>query len=463
MVFTDREQAGRLLARRLERLRAERPIVLGLTRGGVPVGYEVARALDAPFDVLVVLKLGAPDFPEYALGAIAEGGSTWLNAEAIRAAGLDDEEVASLAEREKAELARRVRVYRAGRVGVNLSGRTVIVVDDGVGTGATARAAARSVRRQGSARVVLAAPVIAAACEVELGGDFDEVVALERPVEFRALRSWYERFGPLSVEDVLEYLHRAIWVEPPGGAAGELWNGEGNDSAAARSLAMPEERTVTIPSGASGGSTGVLEGSLSLPSDARGLVIFMHGSGSSRRDLAGQSLAEGLQREGFATLLFDLLTPEEMAQDARTHAFRFEVELLTGRVVAALRWAAGLPGLAGRIGCFGVETGAAAALAAAALRPELVSAVVSLCGRPDLVDAPALEDVRAPVLLIVGEGDAQAIAESRVAFAHLPAAELAVVGGGRNPLEEPEAWERVLELAAEWFCRHVTRAGATSR
>lgn len=203
--FEDREHAGRLLAEELERFRAECPIVLGLTRGGVPAAYVVASALRAPLDVLVVRKLGAPAFPEYALGAVAEGGSVYLNVEAIGEAGLDEPEVRSAAERERAEVARRAREYREGRSFPDIAGRTVIVVDDGVATGATALAAARSLRQRRPGRLILAAPVIAAASEAELRAEFDEIVAVQTPAEFLTLRSWYDRFGQLSLEDVPAY------------------------------------------------------------------------------------------------------------------------------------------------------------------------------------------------------------------------------------------------------------------
>ena len=460
MTFEDREHAGRLLAEELERFRAECPIVLGLTRGGVPAAYVVASALRAPLDVLVVRKLGAPAFPEYALGAVAEGGSVYLNVEAIGEAGLDEPEVRSAAERERAEVARRAREYREGRSFPDIAGRTVIVVDDGVATGATALAAARSLRQRRPGRLILAAPVIAAASEAELRAEFDEIVAVQTPAEFLTLRSWYDRFGQLSLEDVLEYLHRAIAAEPP--ESGNL--GKGAQIEPASSHARLEEQSVVIPFGPSALGPGALEGSLSVPTDARGLVMFVHGSGSTRRSLPDRFVADGLHRAGFATLLFDLLTPEEIAEDALTRALRSDVELLTGRVVAALRWLAADPRSASlRIGCFGSNSGTAAVLAAAALRPELVAAVVSRGGRTDLVDSPMLEDVRAPVLLIVGGRDRESHALNRAAAAHLTRAEVTVLPAASHLFEESGVPEAVIELAADWFRRHLAQPSAVSR
>jgi putative phosphoribosyl transferase len=208
MVFRDREQAGHLLSEKLEPYRARNPIVLGLARGGVPVALEVARSLGADLDLIVARKIGAPGYAEYAIGAIAEGGGVFVRREALPEVGLGDEEVAVLAGREAVELARRVGVYRGDRPMPDLAGRTVIVVDDGVATGATARAAARSARMMGAAQVVLAAPVIAAASEPDVRQDFDDVVAVEFPRPFFAVGRWYERFEQVSDEEVLACLRR---------------------------------------------------------------------------------------------------------------------------------------------------------------------------------------------------------------------------------------------------------------
>jgi putative phosphoribosyl transferase len=224
MVFRDRRDGGRQLAGKLESYRAERPIVLGLTRGGVPVALEVARSLGAELDIIVVRKIGAPECPEYAVGAIAEGGAVYVRREAQREVGLRDEGVAALAEREAVELARRARLYRGDRPMPDLAGRTVIVVDDGVATGATAHAAARAARQRGAAHVVLAAPVIAAGSEPELRPDFDDVVAVEFPEPFIAVGLWYERFRPVSDEEVLGCLR--LGRDGPEAGGTELWDGE---------------------------------------------------------------------------------------------------------------------------------------------------------------------------------------------------------------------------------------------
>jgi putative phosphoribosyl transferase len=221
MRFHDREHAGRLLAVKLGDDRYRDAVVLGLTRGGMPVALEVARQIEAPLDMVVVRKIRAPG-PGETVGAIAEGGATFLNPTLLREAGMGEREAAALAEAEVEELARRVRLYRGERPAPHLAGQLVIVVDDGVLTGASARAAGRAARQRGARRVVLAAPVVAAAVEPELRRDFDEVVAVEMPSEPFAIHDWYLRFEEVDDEEVLACLRRgweeAEWRQPHAGA-----------------------------------------------------------------------------------------------------------------------------------------------------------------------------------------------------------------------------------------------------
>jgi putative phosphoribosyl transferase len=191
-------------------------VVLGLARGGVPVAREVARELGGGLEVLVVRKLGAPQYPEYAIGAVAEGGALYLRPGALAEVGIDEQALAVLVRRETAELARRVRAYRGDGPLPALEGRTAIVVDDGVATGATARAAARAVRQAGASRVILAAPVIAEASREDLLRDFDEVVAVSFPEPFGAVGAWYDRFDQVTDDEVRECLREARAAPPPG-------------------------------------------------------------------------------------------------------------------------------------------------------------------------------------------------------------------------------------------------------
>ncbi|MFI5005579.1 MAG: phosphoribosyltransferase [Solirubrobacterales bacterium] len=205
--FQDRHDAGRQLAALLEPFRGERPVVVGIPRGGVPVAAEIARALGAPLDVAVVRKIGAPRNPEYAIGALAEGSVHVLSEEAVRALGLSDAELHELLARVERELGERLRRYRGTREPVELTGRTAILVDDGLATGRSALAAVRSLRRRGAARVILAVPVAAPASVEALREQIDEIVCVELPPDLWAVGYWYEDFDPTSDEEVAALLH----------------------------------------------------------------------------------------------------------------------------------------------------------------------------------------------------------------------------------------------------------------
>jgi len=202
---------------------------------------------------------------------------------------------------------------------------------------------------------------------------------------------------------------------------------------------------------------GVLNGDLREPPDARGLVIFAHGSGSSRFSSRNRQVAESLDRRGFASLLLDLLTAREEAVDVRTREYRFDIDRLGTRVSAAVDWVHRRPGLRDLpLGCFGASTGAAAALIAAAARPDNVAAVVSRGGRPDLAHT-ALPRVTAPTLLIVGGEDAPVIDLNQHAMRLMTAAHvaIAIVPGATHLFEEPGTLEEVERLAIEWFARYL--------
>ena len=201
--FADRAEAGRELARLLVGLRHERPVVIGLPRGGVPVAAEVARALDADLDVIVVRKLGVPDQPELAMGAIGEGGVLVLDADVIRIAGIDDATVAAVENDERDELERRVRRFRRGRPALSLAGRTAIVTDDGIATGATARAALQVARALGARRIVLAVPVAPPDSLDRLRTEADAVVSVLRPAAMWAVGAYYRDFRPVEADEVV--------------------------------------------------------------------------------------------------------------------------------------------------------------------------------------------------------------------------------------------------------------------
>ena len=205
-MFADRRDGGRRLAERLLALAPERPVVVALPRGGVPVGFEVARALAAPLDVLVVRKLGAPRNPELGVGAIAEGGAAAFDVAAAVSAGMAQPSIDATMAREREELRRRVERYRVGRARVALRGRTTIVVDDGLATGLSALAAVRALRADDVARIVVAVPVGARESVAMLAAEADEVVCHTIPRQLLAVGRWYTDFSPVSDEEVMSLL-----------------------------------------------------------------------------------------------------------------------------------------------------------------------------------------------------------------------------------------------------------------
>lgn len=205
-MFRDRREAGKRLAKRLEHLKDQRPVVLALPRGGVPVAYEVARALEAELDVLVVRKLGVPGQPEFAMGAIASGGVEVLDEGLVRALRISPEQIETVVRSERVELERRERLYRHGRPPLRVQGRTVLVVDDGLATGASMKAALRVLRAQEAAHVVVAVPVAPPDTVYALDGLANDVVCVYTPSAFRAVGSHYRHFEQIGDEEVRESL-----------------------------------------------------------------------------------------------------------------------------------------------------------------------------------------------------------------------------------------------------------------
>jgi putative phosphoribosyl transferase len=431
VLFADRADAGRRLAQRLEHLRAQDVVVLGLPRGGVPVAAQVAEALGVPLDVIVVRKLGLPFQPEVAMGAIGEGGMRVLDPDLIARAGVSNEELRAVERRERAELDARVLRLRGGRERVDLTGRVAVVVDDGIATGATARVACEVARGLGAARVVLAAPV--APTQVLRGtSGADEVFCVAAPDPFIAVGNHYRDFEPTSDDEVVRLLDAAAQRVRRGLLAGQL---------------ADRDLEVEIPT-----RSAVLKGTLDVPPGARGIVLFAHGSGSSRFSPRNRFVASVLREAGLGTLLLDLLTPSEEADRANV----FDIELLAARLSAATRWLLSREDYAEcKVGYFGASTGAGAALLAAAHPDSPVDAVVSRGGRPDLAGS-LLSRVTAPTLLIVGGRDPVVLGLNQQARARLRCpSRLAVVPGATHLFEEPGTLEQAADLASGWFTRHL--------
>ncbi|WP_370329345.1 phosphoribosyltransferase family protein, partial [Mycolicibacterium hippocampi] len=343
--FDDRMDAGRQLAQHLEPLRGKDIVVLGLPRGGVPVGFQVAQSLQAPLDVLVVRKLGVPFQPELAFGAIGEDGVRVLNDRVVHEAHLDGDAMDAVERKQRAELRRRVERFRAGRNRIPLTGRIAVIVDDGIATGATAKAACQVARAHGAKRVVLAVPIGPEDVAERFAGYADEVICLQRPAYFSAVGQGYRHFTQTSDDEVVTLLDRARGGKPKTGGTG------------AEDPPLRDEEVEVV----AGPVT--LAGHLTVPENPSGVVVFAHGSGSSRHSPRNRYVAEVLNEAGLATLLFDLLTPDE----ERHRANVFDIELLARRLVDVTCWLAGRPATASLpVGYVGASTGAGAALVAAA-------------------------------------------------------------------------------------------------
>lgn len=415
MLFKDRIDAGRTLAMHVKHLSDANLVVLGLPRGGVPVAYEVAKELGAPLDVIVVRKLGLPWHPELAMGAIGEGGVRVINDEVMRLAHVGEHDFGVIEARERAEVEARAIKFRAGRFPIPLAGRIALIVDDGIATGATALAACKVARAMGASRIIFAAPVGAADTVRKLASVADEVICPEIPHNLNSVGEWYEEFYATTDEEVIEILNR--------------------------NLVEIEEIEIPID--------GVLlKGDLTLPQGAKAIVVFAHGSGSSRHSSRNQEVARALNKAGLATLLFDLLLEGEESDRSNV----FDIELLANRLLAATTWIRSKNELSNLpIAYFGASTGAAAAICAAARSNIDIFAIVSRGGRVDLAEK-WLGQVSAPTLLIVGDRDDYVVELNKQAQFQLTCEnKLALVKGASHLFEEEGALEYVSELARNWF------------
>lgn len=217
MIFEDRTDAGRRLAAALAHLKAEAPVVLALPRGGVPVAFEVARVLDAPLDLVLVRKIGAPGFEEYGVGAVADGPEpvVALDDQAVALLQLSPEWIEQQTRRQLAEIERRRSLWMAGRPPVQVEGRTAIVIDDGIATGGTMRAALRSLRHRAPRRLVMAVPVAPPDTLARLRSEADETLCLSAPASFNAVGAFYSEFHQLDDSEVADLLERAKVFGPP--------------------------------------------------------------------------------------------------------------------------------------------------------------------------------------------------------------------------------------------------------
>ena len=215
-MFINRKDAGRRLAIRLEHLRGQDLVVVGLPRGGVPVAAEVAQALGVPLDVIIVRKIGVPWQPELGMGAVGEDGARIINPEVVRIAGVSQRDLAAIERREMAEVERKAKQFRGDRPQIPFTGKTIVIVDDGIATGSTAKAACHIARARGAKRVVLAVPVAPADWNKRMIDDADELICVETPENFSGVGQWYRDFSQTTDDEVLQCLRHSSTVSSTG-------------------------------------------------------------------------------------------------------------------------------------------------------------------------------------------------------------------------------------------------------
>ena len=424
--FTNRSAAGQLLAAQLRGRVGTGAVVLGLTRGGVPVAVEVARSLAVPLDLIVVARLGIPWRPEVAMGALGEGEARVIDDRIVESATVSPHDVDAVERHERVRLGERVARLRGVRSPRMLGGRTAVIVDDGAATGNSARVACQVARSRGARRIIVAVPVASAASMRRLAGVADDVVALQVPLDFVGVGQAYLDFGPIDDDDVVALI-----------AADEI-DGPDGDPKSLRRPAFPVEiEELVVPVG-----TASLAGRLAMPRGARDLVIVAHDSSRERCSARSRYLSQLLTEAGLATLLVDLLT-----RDEEMHGNRYlAIPLLADRLRAVTATVgAGFD----RISYLGDGVAAAIALEAAALDPG-IHAVACLGGRPDLV--ARIGAVRAPTLLVVGQEDSAVRRLNDQAVEKLTCPyRLVTIPGCGHRFREPGALRHAAADLRAWF------------
>lgn len=421
-LFRNRIDAGQRLAESLKGYQGSDAVVLGIPRGGVPVAAEVARSLGLPLDVAVARKLGAPGQPELAIGACTANGGLYLNDDLIHDLGVGEAYLDREVERKRAEARDRELRFRGGRPSPALTGRIVILVDDGLATGATIRAAVQSVRRAGPSKLVAAVPVGAPESCASLRGEVDELVCLWEPDGFMAVGQFYRDFSPTEDDEVERILREA---------------------------SRDTHREVTFRN--SRGRR--LAGTLLLPRDAERppVVLFAHGFNSSRRSSRNLMIAERLVASGIAAFLIDFTGHGDSEGDIRDAT----VEQMADDLRSAIDYISAEAAVdAERIGLSGSSSGGIVSAREAAWDERVRVLVLRSVPAEDLFEAAAR--IRATTLVIAGANDIPIVEEDR-ALADVIAGphHFDVVPHAGHLFERPGEMERVTDLSVDWFVSHL--------
>lgn len=443
MSFRNRAQAGRRLAEALRAFDDADAVVIGLARGGVAVAAEVARALGRPLDAMVVHKIRVPFATEVAMGAVGEDGLEFIDREFLESAAISAADLEEARTRACRQAAQALASIRAERPLLDVSGCVVLLVDDGIATGSTAKVACRMIRQRGARRIVLAVPVGPRGVAREFTGLADEVVVLESPEPFFAVGAHYDLFPQLTDDDVVDLLVRAERRPSPSTPASPS-SGPWIDEHVAIAIDTPD-------------GPDELAADLRSPTHPTGAVVFVHGSGSSRHSVRNLHVGTALNDAGHATLLFDLASRAEVARGAAEPTLMDAAE----RTRAVVRWLHGRLGHDVSVALVGSSTGAAVAIAAACDPAGSVSTVIGRGGRVDLVSGLG-PHVAVPVLLIVGGADDLVVTWNRQFAASLTSPhEVAVVEGASHLFAEPGTLDEATDLIVDWCTSRLVRPEVT--
>lgn len=428
MYFKNREDAGKQLSQLLQKYKNQNVVVYALPRGGVVLGAEIAKALNAPLDLIFAHKIGHPYQPEYAIAAVSEHGQMVGNRSEIRS--VDKNWFEREKEKQMREIKRRRVEYLKGKKGISPENKIAIIVDDGIATGLTMQAAILDLKENNASKIIVAVPMSPRSTAEYIRSMVDEFVGIEVPQDYGflgAIGAYYEYFPQVEDDEVIDLLAKFSKQSEKG--------------------AKNIERLIHITH-----DNITLEGMLKIPQEAEGIVLFAHGSGSSRLSPRNNFVADVLNEGNLATLLIDLLSVKE----DQVYETRFDIELLTERLIMVVDWLTEQPETKDlSIGLFGSSTGAAAALEVAAVQSNVIKAVVSRGGRPDLA-ITVLGKVTAPTLFIVGGNDFGVIELNEEAFQKLRCTKtFEIIPHATHLFEEPGCLEEVARLAQSWFKKHL--------
>jgi predicted phosphoribosyltransferase/dienelactone hydrolase len=379
----------------------------------------IADELGGDLDMILVKKIGHPLHPEFALGSVTEDGEVLLGIGAKKY-GLSEPMLAEYALEQIDYLNKKRQIFSGGKPAIDRRDRIIIIVDDGIATGATMSAAIESLKAKSPKKIIVASPVASAEAVGLLEGLGAEVRTVMVPEFFGAVGYYYENFTQVSDAEVGAFFH-----------------------VKATEVNIERENMQ-------------LKGVIGLPEAARSVVIFAHGTDSSRLSPRNQMVAATLNRHGIATILADLLTETESCQRSRV----FNIDLLSHRLIEITHWACEQASFRGfKIGYFGASTGAGAAFVASAKLGSKIHAIVSRGGRPDLA-APYLSHVRSPTLLIVGKTDTNVVSVNESALKLLRCEKkISLISGASHLFAEPGALEAVADLSVSWFRKHFHEGG----